>query len=99
MRVVHLCPVGIFRRYQKHGDASSWNRLPRRSRPFLSLLSYRAIFCQRAGRSGFSDLVILCTQCFRIGVELFLHQLWMDGLVPQMQIFEGANVDIYRQRP
>ena len=54
--MVHLCPVGIFRRYQKHGDASSWNRLPRRSRPFLSLLSYRAIFCQRAGRSGFSDL-------------------------------------------
>jgi len=39
--------------------------------------------------------IILGTQCFRIGVELFLHQLWIDGLVPKMLTFEGANVDIY----
>jgi uncharacterized membrane protein len=26
---------------------------------------------------------------------LFLHQLWIDGLVPKMLTFEGANVDIY----
>jgi len=39
--------------------------------------------------------IILGTQCFRIGVELFLHQLWLDGLVPKMLTFEGANVDIY----
>jgi hypothetical protein len=39
--------------------------------------------------------IILGTQCFRIGVELFLHQLWVDGLVPKMLTFEGANVDIY----
>jgi len=48
---------------------------------------------------AFPIWIILCTQCFRIGVELFLHQLWMDGLVPQMLIFEDANVSIYRQRP
>ena len=30
-----------------------------------------------------------------IGVELFLHQFWIDGLVPKMLTFEGANVDIY----
>jgi hypothetical protein len=39
--------------------------------------------------------IILGTQSFRIGVELFLHQLWIDGLVPKMLTFEGANVDIY----
>ena len=39
--------------------------------------------------------IILGMQCFRIGVELFLHQLWIDGLVPKMLTFEGANVDIY----
>jgi hypothetical protein len=39
--------------------------------------------------------IILGLQCFRVGVELFLHQLWIDGLVPKMLTFEGANVDIY----
>ena len=39
--------------------------------------------------------VLLGTQCVRIGVELFLHQLWIQGLVPRMLTFEGANVDIY----
>ena len=34
-------------------------------------------------------------QSFRIGVELFLHQLWIAGFVPKMLTFEGANVDIY----
>jgi hypothetical protein len=39
--------------------------------------------------------IIVGAQCFRIGVELFLHQLWIGGLVPKMLTFEGANVDIY----
>src|SRR6266481_4457177 len=39
--------------------------------------------------------IILGTQSFRIVVELFLHQLWIDGLVPKMLTFAGANVDIY----
>ena len=39
--------------------------------------------------------IILGAQCFRVGVELFLHQLWIGGLVPKMLTFEGANVDIY----
>ena len=38
--------------------------------------------------------IIMGIQSFRIGVELFLHQLWIDGLVPKMLTFEGANVDI-----
>ena len=39
--------------------------------------------------------IILGMQCFRVGVEMFLHQLWINGLVPKMLTFEGANVDIY----
>jgi hypothetical protein len=39
--------------------------------------------------------ILLGTESFRIGVELFLHRLWIDGLVPKMLTFDGANVDIY----
>jgi hypothetical protein len=39
--------------------------------------------------------IIIGTQSFRIGVELFLHQLWINGVVPKMLTFEGANVDIF----
>ncbi len=39
--------------------------------------------------------ILLGTQCFRIIVELFLHQLWLENLVPRMLTFNGANLDIY----
>ena len=39
--------------------------------------------------------VLIGTQAFRVGVELFIHQLWIDGLAPKMLTFAGANVDIY----
>jgi hypothetical protein len=39
--------------------------------------------------------LVLGLQCFRVGVELFLHQLWLEGLVPKMLTYAGANVDIY----
>jgi hypothetical protein len=39
--------------------------------------------------------VLIGTQAFRIGVELFIHQLWIDRLVPKMLTFAGANVDIH----
>jgi hypothetical protein len=39
--------------------------------------------------------ILLGAESFRIGVELFLHRLWIDGLVPKMLTFDGANVDIY----
>jgi hypothetical protein len=47
------------------------------------------------GVLAFPLWLILGTQCFRVGVELFLHQLWIEGLVPRMLTFAGANVDIY----
>jgi hypothetical protein len=39
--------------------------------------------------------ILLGAQSFRVGVELFLHQLCIDGMVPKMLTFGGANVDIY----
>ena len=39
--------------------------------------------------------ILLGAQSFRIGVELLLNQLWVDGVVPRMLTFEGANVDIF----
>ena len=34
-------------------------------------------------------------QTFRVVVELFLHRLWQEGLVPKMLTYDGANVDIW----
>ena len=39
--------------------------------------------------------ILLSTQCFRVIVELFLHQLGIEGLIPKVLTFSGANVDIY----
>jgi len=44
---------------------------------------------------GFPLWILLGAQSFRIGVELFLHQLWIGGLIPKMLTFAGANVDIF----
>jgi hypothetical protein len=61
---------------------------------FLILFIVRSSAIARVALA-FPLWILLGTQCFRIGVELFLHQLWIDGLVPRMLTFEGANVDIY----
>jgi hypothetical protein len=58
---------------------------------YVGLMGYFGVVKNTAMRPR----IILGTQYFRIGVELFLHQLWLDGLVPKMLTFEGANVDIY----
>jgi len=47
------------------------------------------------GVLAFPLWLILGTQLFRVVVELFLHQLWIEGLVPRMMTFAGANIDIY----
>jgi hypothetical protein len=38
--------------------------------------------------------ILLGLQSFRMGVELFLHRFWIDGLAPKMLTYEGANIDI-----
>src|SRR5713226_6876777 len=66
----------------------------------VPVIVFLIVFIVRSSASArvalaFPLWIILGTQCFRIVVELFLHQLWIDGLVPKMLTFEGANVDIY----
>ncbi len=38
--------------------------------------------------------LVIGLQAFRIGVELLLHRLYVDGLVPRLMTYEGGNVDI-----
>ena len=38
--------------------------------------------------------LLIGVQTYRVGVELFFHQLWIENIVPRMLTFEGANVDI-----
>ena len=64
------------------------------------VLLFLIFFIERPSASAqgvlaFPLWLILGTQCFRVGVELFLHQLCIEGLVPKMLTFGGANVDIY----
>jgi hypothetical protein len=65
----------------------------------LFLVVFTVTVCaSTAGRRpalAFPLWLLLGLQCFRIGVELFLHQLWLNGLVPKMLTYAGANVDIY----
>lgn len=38
--------------------------------------------------------LLMGLQSFRIGIELFLHQLWLEGRVPRLMTYEGGNIDI-----
>jgi hypothetical protein len=68
--------------------------------PILLFLSFFVVFMVRSAAGSrialvFPLWILMGLQCFRIGVELFLHQVWIEGIVPKMLTFEGANVDIY----
>jgi hypothetical protein len=69
---------------------------------FVPVVAFLVLFIVRVGSSAgervalvFPLWVLIATQAFRVGVELFIHQLWIDGLAPKMLTFAGANVDIY----
>ena len=44
---------------------------------------------------AFPAWLMLGLQSFRIGVELLLHRIWLDGLIPRLMTYEGGNVDIF----
>lgn len=44
---------------------------------------------------AFPVWLILGLQSFRIGVELLLHRIWLDGMIPRLMTYEGGNVDIF----
>jgi hypothetical protein len=45
--------------------------------------------------SAFPLWVTIAMQTFRIGVELLLHRLSVDGLAPRMVTYQGVNIDIW----
>ncbi len=64
------------------------------------VLSFLVFFILRSSTKTWIALAFplwltIGAQSFRVGVELFLHRLWIEGLVPKMLTFEGANIDIY----
>jgi hypothetical protein len=69
---------------------------------FVPVVAFLVLFVVRVRSPSGTHLalafplwVLIGMQAFRVGVELFIHQLWIEGLVPKMLTFAGANVDIY----
>lgn len=60
---------------------------------FVALFLARSPQGERLALS-FPLAVLVAVQVFRVGVEMFLHQLWQDGLMPRMLTFSGGNPDI-----
>jgi hypothetical protein len=44
--------------------------------------------------SAFPHWLIIGMQTFRIGVELLLHRLSVDGLAPRIVTYQGGNIEI-----
>ena len=65
---------------------------------FAPVVLFLLVFLWRARASvalAFPLWLLLGTQTFRVGGEWFLHRLLIEGLIPKMLTFAGANVDIY----
>ena len=45
--------------------------------------------------SAFPLWVVIAMQTFRIGVELLLHRLYLDGLAFRIVTYQGGNMDIW----
>jgi len=65
----------------------------------LPVLIFVLLFVIRSPAGGRVAIAIplsalLAFQVYRVGVELFLHELWREGLIPRMLTFQGANFDI-----
>ena len=66
----------------------------------IPTIAFVVLFAVRSKRAGAVARalpigLLMGAQVFRVGVELGLHQLWKQGLVPQLMTFEGGNVDIF----
>jgi len=87
--------VGVLRNVTAHPPGIVFLVVP----VLLFLLAFLALVVLSAASVrvalAFPLWILLAAQSFRIFVELFLHQLSSDGLVPKILTFEGANVDIY----
>ena len=65
----------------------------------VPVLLFVALFAVRSSRGAqvAASLplgLLIGGQVFRLAVELGLHRLWTEGLVPRLMTYEGGNVDI-----
>ena len=65
--------------------------------PVFVFVLFAVVRSRSAGRIALAVplWVLIGLQTYRVGVELFLHRLWAEGLVPRMLTYDGANVDIW----
>lgn len=61
---------------------------------FIGLFAVRSAAALKVATSLPIGLLI-GVQVFRVPVELGLHRLWSEGLVPRLMTYEGGNVDIF----
>jgi hypothetical protein len=61
---------------------------------FVVLVVVRSNIAARVA-AGIPLWLILGFESFRIGVELFMHRLWENGLVPKLLTYAGGNVDMF----
>ena len=66
----------------------------------IPTIAFVVLFAVRSKRAGAVARalpigLLMGAQVFRVGVELGLHQLWKQGLVPRLMTYEGGNVDIF----
>jgi hypothetical protein len=93
---IWLIYVGLLGYFGVIGNATM--RPPGIAFIFVPVVLFLVFFIVRVRSSAslaFPLWIILGMQSFRIFVELFLHQLWIESLIPRMLTFAGANVDIY----
>ncbi len=65
----------------------------------VPVFTFVALFVARSPTAKHAALsiplwILLGAQTFRVGVELFLHRLWLDGMAPRMLTYAGANFDM-----
>jgi len=65
----------------------------------IPVIAFVALFAVGSKRGGAMALalpieILIGAQVFRVGVELGIHQLWQEGLVPRLMTYVGGNVDI-----
>ena len=66
----------------------------------VPVIAFVVLFAVRSQRGGTVARalpigLLMGAQVFRVGVELGLHRLWQEGLVPRLMTYEGGNVDIF----
>jgi hypothetical protein len=66
----------------------------------MPVIAFVALFGVRSKQGGAAASalpigLLMGAQVFRVGVELGLHHLWQQGLVPRLMTYEGGNVDIF----